>query len=126
MRKKALLSNMPIGDPGLPGQLTERDIKGGPEVDTSSKEGYSELNGYNIYYTYEYDYNDNIALNIRPTKATMDDGEVVEDYDLLNNMLQDNMEQIKNDIEMLEEDSKFERQPEYGQPEYDPVDKYKF
>lgn len=127
MRRQALLSNMPIGDPGLPGQMNEGDIIGGPQEDISSKEGYSELAGYDIYYTYKYDYNENIALNIKPTKATVDNtGEVITDYDLLNNMLHDNEEQIKDDIERSEEGSKLERQPDFGQPEYDPVDSLDF
>ena len=122
MRKEAIYSDTPVGDPGLPGQLTERDIVSGPDEDVSSKNGYSELDGYNLYYTYEYDYNDNIANNIKPTKATEDaTGNTITDYNLLENLLYDNEELVKNDIEMSEDDSKLERQPGYGQPEYDPV-----
>jgi hypothetical protein len=124
MRKEAILSEMPVGDPGLPGQLTERDI-GGPGGDIESREGHSELGNYNIYYTYNYDYIENIATEIKPTKATVDaTGETIEQYDLLNNMLHDNEEQIKNDIEQLEQDTKIQKQPGYGQQEYDPMDQF--
>jgi hypothetical protein len=126
MRKEAILSEMPVGDPNLPADLTQRDPGiSSPAGDISNREGHSELNSYNIYYTYDYDYIENIALNIKPTKATVDaTGEVVEDYNLLNNMLRDNENQIKNDIEHLEEDEKLKRQSGYGEPEYDPVDQF--
>jgi hypothetical protein len=126
MKKEAIVSNMPIGDPGLPGQLTQRDPGiSSPGGDIESREGHSEIPGYNIYYTYNYDYIENIATEIKPTKATVDaTGEVIEDWDLLNNMLQDNENQIKNDIEQLEQDTKIQKQQGYGQQEYDPVDQY--
>ena len=124
MKKEAMWSKMPVGDPGLPGQLTERDITGGPSEDVSGKkEGHTELEGYNLYYTYEYDYNGNIANDITPTKATEDaTGNTITDYDFLNDLFYNNEELVKNDIEHLEDDAKLERQPGSGQPEYDPDD----
>jgi len=84
IKKKAIWSNMPVGDPGLPGQLTERDIGyDSPEPNDATRQpGESEIDvnwpefkawyGYEIPspfkekarpssikidYVYDYDYN---------------------------------------------------------------------
>ena len=106
MKKEAIWSQMPVGDPNLPGQLTERDIGGGPEGDIAyDQKGKSEIGGRIIRYTYDYDYDSNKAFNIKP---------LIEEYEV----------QIRNDIEQFEEDAKIEKQPGYGQQEYDPADQF--
>jgi hypothetical protein len=123
-RKQAIWSQMPIGDPNLPGQLTEQDI-GGPEADISSGiEGESEIDQGKIYYTYDYDYDNNIATNIQPTKLMSPYYGLVEDPNELGTLIENNESLIKNDIEHSQEDPKIERQPGYGEQEYDPNDQF--
>ena len=122
MRKESIWSGMPVGDPGLPGQLTERDIVGGPDEDESSNKGSSEINEGTIYYSYDYDYNVNETTNIKPIKAISNQHKEIVDPYTLEVLIDNNEELIKNDIEHFEEYAKFERQPGYGQPEYDPAD----
>jgi hypothetical protein len=126
MRKRAIWSKMPVEDPNLPGQLAEKDIVGGPEEDvTSNQQGESMLDDASLYYTYDYDYNKNEATNIRPTKSesTVNGGVITDPYEL-DMLVESNEEKIKNDIEIAQESAKIKRSPEYGQPEYDPVDQY--
>ncbi len=115
IKKEAILS-LPVGDPGLPGQLTERDIGNqfGDEGITSSHEGESELGNYNIFYTYDYDYVRDEPIDIKPIKAISIDGQVVTNLDYLDMLFQENKELIEKDIEILEERSKEERRPDYN------------
>ena len=108
MRKEAIWSKTPVGDPGLPGQLTEQDIVGGPDEDIAyGQQGELEIGNSIIPYTYDYDYNSNEAINNEPSTLMTQYGD-----------------QIRRDIELLEEDAKIQKQPGYGQQEYDPVDEY--
>jgi len=96
IKKKAIWSNLPVGDPGLPGNLTERDIEGGEEPNEASRQpGESEVEvnwqefkswyGYGIPapfntkaapsvikidYVYDYDYNSKEPSEIKPIKIT--------------------------------------------------------
>lgn len=126
MRKEAIWSKMPVGDPNLPGQLTEQDITGGMEDDTAyGQRGESHLDNAILYYTYDYDYNENMATNIKPILSVDNRyGSHISDTSELGMLVESNEDQIRNDIEHFEEDAKIERQPGYGQPEYDPVDQY--
>jgi len=108
MKKEAIWSKMPVGDPGLPGQLTEQDIVGGPDENIAyGQQGELKIGNSIIPYTYDYDYNSNEAINIEPSTLMDRYGD-----------------QIRRDIEHLEEDAKIQKQPGYGQQEYDPVDQY--
>lgn len=125
MKKEAIWSQMPIGDPNLPGQLTERDIGGGSEDDMSSNlDGESEIDQGTIYYTYDYDYNYNAVTNIKLTKLISPYYGLVEDPNELERLMDDNEVLIKNDIEHSQEDPKIERQPGYGESEYDSMEQF--
>lgn len=122
MRKEAIWSQMPVGDSNLPGQLTEQDIGGGLDDDTSSNQGSSEIEEGTIYYRYNYDYNYNEVTDIQAVKViSRQRGKIVDPYEL-EILVENNESLIKNDIEILEEDAKIERQPGYGQSEYEPED----
>jgi len=147
MKKEALWSS-PVGDPGLPGQLTERDISGPEEdfIDNQSVEtqpGESEIDinwrefrrrysmggdslppiflnrtdpsVIKLFYTYSYDYNGDIISNIKPVMV-MDylTKQELTDPNLLKELGDFYEDKIKEDIEMLEEDSKKEKQPGYN------------
>jgi len=76
-----------------------------------------------LIYTYSYDYNDNATSEIKPIKV-MDylTKQELTDPNLLQALVDFYEDKIKEDIEIFEEDAKSERQPGYGQPEYDPDD----
>lgn len=122
IRREAIWSQMPVGDPDLPGQLTERDIGGGLDDDISSGTGSSEINEGTIHYRYNYDYNYNEVSNIEPIKVVSRQSRVTVDPYELKILVENNEALIKSDIENLEEDAKLQRQPGYGQPEYEPED----
>ena len=111
MKKEAIWSDMPVGDPGLPGQLTQQDIIGGPEEDmVFDQQGETEIAGGTLFYKYDYDYNMGKAINIKPLAEWQE------------SLIEENEEQIRRDIEMFQEDEKLKRQPDYGEPEFEPDD----
>lgn len=83
----------------------------------------SEPSTINVFYIYSHDYNDNASSGIKPIKV-MDylTKQELTDPNLLQALVDFYEDKIKEDIEIFEEDAKSERQPGYGQPEYDPDD----
>jgi len=128
LKKQAIYGrDIPIGDPGLPGNLREQDIPQGIDEDMSTQTGESEVGNYLITYQYDYDYNNDYADNIKITKAkSYGTGDIITSSDFLDRLLEIYEDQIRNDIEYQEEGAKLERSPDYGAPEYDPMDKYDF
>jgi len=117
LRKQAIYGrDLPVGDPGLPGNITERDIIGGPDQDISSKQtGETEIGNSLILYTYNYDYDDNNANNIKIIQVkNYDTGRTITDPNILYDLAERFEEEIRNDIEIKEEDSKIERSPDYN------------
>ena len=129
LRKEAIWSEMPIGDPGLPGQLSERDIPGGPDPDDSyGQQGETEVGPYIIYYTYDYDYNDNYANNIKVIRAKRWEGNQygpdLTNPDLLYRLGEMYDDTLRADIEEMEADNKMEREPGYNPHEIDRYEDY--
>ena len=117
LRKQAIYGrDLPVGDPGLPGNITERDIIGGSDQDISSKQtGETEIGNSLILYTYNYDYDDNNANNIKIIQVkNYDTGRTITDPNILYDLAERFEEEIRNDIEIKEEDSKIERSPDYN------------
>lgn len=144
LRKEAIYSNLPVGDPGLPGNMTERDIPSGIEPDEADSQTgetvievdwpifsrWFEQGGESLppslstrtspsyiqmSYKYSYDYNDNIAYNIKITRLKdHDTAQMITDPYLLESFGDYFEGQIKNDIEIGEEDVKLERSPDYN------------
>ena len=136
MKKEAIWS---IGDPGLPGQLTERDIPSGLEedvVDTQTGESEIEVDwqqfrnwfatggeqlpgvlanrpqpsGVVLTYTYSYDYNENRADNIKAEQLIdVRTKGVLRNPYLLSAFISYYDDQIRSDIELSEQDVKTER-----------------
>jgi len=121
LRKSAIYGrDLPVGDPGLPGNLREQDIPQGIDEDTQSREGWSEVGNYEVWYKYNYDYNENYANDIKIIKAkSYEDEGIITSPDFLYRLQEMYEDQIRNDIEHQEEDAKLERSPGYGAPEYD-------
>jgi len=98
--------DLPIGDPGLPGQLTERDIPGGVEENIEPRSGETETDHFLLLYTYEYDLNNHYADNIQVTKAKRYKNNVIisDPYNLeeLKNRYED---EIRQDIDSMEYDN---------------------
>jgi len=128
LRKQAIYGrDLPVGDPGLPGNLREWDIPQGIDEDTSSNTGESEVGNYLIEYEYNYDYNENHASDIKITKAkSYGTGEIITSPDFLYRLQEMYEDQMRSDIEQQEESAKIERSSDYGAPEYDPMSKYDF
>ena len=150
MRKQAIWSQpegganpLPVGDPGLPGQLTEQDIPGGIESNISNEQQgetdidvnwsdfgawYSEageklpdmflgregLNEMKLSYTYSYDYNNNVAENIKPIQMVdYTSGQTITDPYLIESFAQYYDDQIQSDIIGSETES-VDRNPDYN------------
>lgn len=128
LRKQAIYGrDLPVGDPGLPGNLRERDIPQGIDDDTMKLNGESEVGNYLVEYNYDYDFNNDFAHEIKITKAkSYGTGEIITSPDFLYRLQEMYEDQIRQDIEHQVEDEKIQRQPDYGAPEYDPMDKYEF
>ena len=95
--------DLPIGDPGLPGQLTERDIPGGVEENIEPKSGETETDQFLLLYTYEYDLNSNYANNIQVTKAKKyQNNAIISDPYILEQLTNNYEDEIRKDIESME------------------------
>lgn len=144
LRKEAIYGNFPVGDPGLPGDLTERDIPSSISPDeTSSQSGETEVevnwpefsewfsqageslpwfmkmrvasSSIRMSYEYNYDYNTNNANNIKVTYIKdHKTGQIINDSYILESFREYFEDQIRNDIEIGEEGSKMERTPGYN------------
>jgi len=127
LRKEAIYSKMPIGDSMMPGQMSEGDIPPSIEPDVVQGSGETEIGNLKLFYTYDYDYNENYANDINMTKARnyRSDKEST-NPNTLDRIKEIYETQIREDIEIAEEGNKLERSPDYGAPEYDPMDKYDF
>lgn len=110
LKKQAIYgADLPVGDPGLPGNITENDIPQPAESQEAyGQEGQIAIENYMVHYTYDYDYNDNYANNINITSAIITDPNIL--YELKENY----EDQIRNDIEIGEENNKLERSPDYN------------
>lgn len=136
--------DLPIGDPGLPGNLTERDIPGGLDPDEiDNKIGETEIEidwpKFNIWfenegdslpdwlkqrkvataiwllYKYDYDYSENKADNIKIIQIKdYETGQMIDDPYILQSFANYYDDQIREDIEIGEEDAKIERHPNYN------------
>ena len=138
--KKAIYGNLPVGDPGLPGQMTERDIPSSPDTDESTNNNgeievevnWPEFNRWfatggeeslwkdrlsigsvHLNYTYNYDYVNNEANNIK-IKSLKENGteNIIKDPYILESFGEYFEDRIRDDIEIQEEDSKSERNPD--------------
>ncbi len=131
LQKEAIFGDFPVGDPGLPGNLTEMDIPGGvdtDEVDNRTGETEAEVNWpefkvwfeqggealpaflkgrmsptpVKISYKYNYDYNDNNVNNVRIIQIKdYNTGQIITDPYISESFGEYFMDQIKNDIEMI-------------------------
>ena len=116
--KKEALWSLP-GDRNLPPGVTDREIsergEGVEEDIASNQQGSSELDYYKIYYKYNYYYNNNEVTKIIPLKAISYMSKDIETRPTeLNILVEENKEQIIDDIEHFEEDSKIERNQDYN------------
>lgn len=144
LKKRAIYGDFPVGDPGLPDNLTERDIPGGvepneindrvgetevevnwPEFSQWFEEGGEPLpevfkirmrpTAIWILYQYSYDYNENNANNIKIIKIKdYETEQILTDSYLLESFREYFDGQIRNDIEEGENDTKLERTSDYN------------
>lgn len=115
IRKEAIYSKMPIGDPGMPGQMTENDIPPAIEPDIVHGSGETEVGNLWMSYTYDYDYNENYANNINMTKARDNhSNKESENPNTLYRLREMYEDKIREDIEIAEEGNKSERSPDYN------------
>ena len=149
MRKQAIWSKpeggvnpLPVGDNGLPEQLTEKDIPGGIDSNIDSKkqgetditvnwldfeDWYSEAgeslpeillgrdgsSNVKLFYIYSYD-NSNIAEDIKPIRMVDSlSGKIITDPYLIESLAQYYDDQIQEDISGVVENSP-ERNPDYN------------
>ncbi len=115
IRKEAIYSKMPIGDPGMPGQMTENDIPPTIESDVVQGSGETEVGNLWMSYTYDYDYNESYANNINMTKARDNrSNKESENPNTLYRLKEMYEDKIREDIEIAEEGNKLERSPDYN------------
>jgi len=144
LRKEAIYGNFPIGDPGLPGNLTERDIPDSiPPDEISNQSGETEVevnwpefsewfsqageslpwfmrmrvasSFIKISYEYNYDYNTNNTSNIKVTHIKdYKTGQIINDSYILESFGEYFEDHVKNDIEIGEEGANLERTPSYN------------
>jgi len=140
-KKQAIFSRdpMPVGDPNLPGNMTERDIPHSIEPSmNSSQQGETEIevdwskfrdwfeesgesipwylrlnigpSSILISYEYDYDYNDDSINNIKIKQVKdYDTGASMADPYLIESLGEYFGDKIKEDIGVVEEDSKSEQ-----------------
>ena len=117
--------DLPVGDPGLPGNLRERDIPQGFDTYEEDLTGESEVANYLVEYNYTYDFNDDYANNIQIIKAkSYGTGEIIASPDFLYRLQEKYDDQIREDIEYQVESKKIQRQSGHGDPEYDHEDQF--
>jgi len=144
LKKEAIYGDFPIGDPGLPENLTERDIPGSIDSNEEDRRGgeteidvnwpkfnqWFERGGGHlpevlkirmmpttvwVSYKYSYNYNENSANNIKIIKIKdYETGKIITDSHLLESLGEYFNEEIKNDIEIEEDDAKLESSPDYN------------
>ena len=113
IRKEAGWDDLPVGDPGLPGDLRERDIPGGNESTGTEKHTgetetstYHGLGPYYLYYDYDYDRDEDWISNLRITKAQKWEGNqygpFITDPNLLNLLAEVFEDKIEEDIRDVE------------------------
>ena len=146
MKKEAIYSDMPVGDPGLPPGVTEEMISdsGDAKEDiVSNQQGESEIDvnwpefnqwfiaggekipgelgarvstsPIGLEYTYSYDYNASQSSDIKAIKLKdyATNQKIIDPY-ILGSFIDYYEDNIKEDIETTESESKIERSPDYN------------
>ncbi len=102
-------------DMNLPPGITERDIPEGPEENRNRRDGFTEVPNYTLYYTYEYDFNEGLAHDIKVYKVKDDEGRIIEDKGEMESFGDIFEDEIRDDIEELVADEKIP----YSEDPYD-------